>query len=50
MLDRISDGRTDLVFDYLSEGHPASSKDPDRVSLSASHACWFFVDTLLRPT
>ena len=33
MLDRISDGRTDLVFDYLSEGHPASSKDPDGVSL-----------------
>ena len=33
MLDRISDGRTDLVFDYLSDGHPASSRDPDRVSL-----------------
>jgi hypothetical protein len=26
-LDRIADGRTDLVFDYLSEGHAANSKD-----------------------
>jgi uncharacterized protein len=33
MLDRISDGRTDLVFDYLSAGHAASSKDGDGVSL-----------------
>lgn len=33
MLDRISDGRTDLVFDYLSEGHPASSTDGDGISL-----------------
>ena len=27
MLERISDGRTDLVFDYLSAGHPADSTD-----------------------
>jgi uncharacterized protein len=27
MLDRITDGRTDLVFDYLAQGHPATSKD-----------------------
>src|SRR5258708_18282723 len=33
MLDRIADGRTDLVFDCLSEGHVANSKDKDGVSL-----------------
>jgi ankyrin repeat protein len=33
MLDRISDGRTDLVFDYLSEGHAANSTDPNGVPL-----------------
>lgn len=33
MLDRIRDGRTDLVFDYLREGHAATSKDPGGVSL-----------------
>jgi ankyrin repeat protein len=33
MLDRISNGRTDLVFDYLSEGHPAASIDTDGTSL-----------------
>src|SRR5882762_11385896 len=27
MLDRIADGRTDLVFDYLSLGYFANSKD-----------------------
>jgi len=32
-LDRIVDGRTDLVFEVLSEGHAASSKDRDGVSL-----------------
>lgn len=25
MLDRIADGRTDLVFEYLGQGHPATS-------------------------
>jgi len=33
MLDRISDGRTDLVFDYLAEGHAATSNDRKGVSL-----------------
>lgn len=27
MLQRIVDGRTDLVFDYLAEGHPATATD-----------------------
>jgi hypothetical protein len=27
MLDRIVDGRTDLVFEYLAEGHVATSTD-----------------------
>ncbi len=33
MLKRIVDGRTDLVFEYLAEGHPATSVDGDGVSL-----------------
>src|SRR5688572_30499697 len=33
MLDRISDGRTDLVFDYVLAGHAAKSTDGDGVSL-----------------
>jgi ankyrin repeat protein len=33
MLDRIADGRTDLVFDYLAQGHAANSVDSDGVSL-----------------
>ena len=33
MLDRIADGRTDLVFDYLSEGHAANSRDTNGVSI-----------------
>jgi uncharacterized protein len=33
MLDRIADGRTDLVFDYIAEGHPADSRDKHGVSL-----------------
>ena len=33
MLERISDGRTDLVFDHVSQGHPASSRDANGVSL-----------------
>ena len=27
ILERIADGRTDLVFDYVSQGHPARSVD-----------------------
>ncbi|HKB03266.1 MAG TPA: ankyrin repeat domain-containing protein [Gemmataceae bacterium] len=33
MLDRIADGRTDLVFDYLAQGHAADSADGRGVSL-----------------
>lgn len=33
MLDRIRDGRTDLVFDYLAQGQPAAARDQDGVSL-----------------
>ena len=32
-LDRIADGRTDLVFAYVSEGHPASAVDAGGTSL-----------------
>jgi ankyrin repeat protein len=33
VFERIADGRTDLVFDYLSQGHAADSKDGRGVSL-----------------
>ena len=33
MIDRIIDGRTDLVFDYLASGFPPDSKDDHGVSL-----------------
>jgi uncharacterized protein len=33
MIDRIADGRTDLVFDYVAAGHPATSTDKDGTSL-----------------
>jgi ankyrin repeat protein len=33
MLDRIADGRTDLVFDYLAQGRAADSTDGQGVSL-----------------
>ncbi len=33
MLDRIADGRTDLVFEYLVEGHAPNSQDKHGVSL-----------------
>ena len=33
MIEKIVDGRTDLVFDYLAAGHTADSKDGDGVSL-----------------
>ena len=32
-LDELIDGRTDLVFEYLAEGYPATSTDKDGVSL-----------------
>ncbi|HXF27354.1 MAG TPA: ankyrin repeat domain-containing protein, partial [Bryobacteraceae bacterium] len=33
MIEKIADGRTDLVFEYLAAGHPANSTDGDGVSL-----------------
>ncbi len=33
LLSQISDGRTDLVFAYLTEGHPATSRDASGVPL-----------------
>ena len=33
VLDRIKSGRTDLVFDYLAQGHPATAKDDKGTSL-----------------
>ena len=33
MLDRIAQGRTDLVFEYVAAGHAAGSKDGNGVSL-----------------
>ena len=33
ILDEIIDGRTDLVFEYVADGHAAASTDKDGVSL-----------------
>ncbi|HET9225377.1 MAG TPA: ankyrin repeat domain-containing protein [Thermoanaerobaculia bacterium] len=33
MIERIADGRTDLVFDFIAEGHPATATDAGGVSL-----------------
>ena len=33
IIKHIADGRTDLVFDYLAAGHPATSADKDGTSL-----------------
>jgi len=33
MFDRIADGRTDLVFDFVSQGHAPDSRDGNGVSL-----------------
>jgi hypothetical protein len=32
-MQEIVEGRTDLVFEYLAAGHPATSRDQDGVSL-----------------
>jgi ankyrin repeat protein len=42
MLERIANGRTDLVFDYLAQGHPASSTDKAGVSLIKQ--CAYYCD------
>lgn len=33
LLDRILDGRTDLVLDYMAQGHPGTSEDAEGVRL-----------------
>jgi len=33
MIERIVDGRTDLIFEYLADGHPASAEDANGVPL-----------------
>jgi ankyrin repeat protein len=33
LLDKITEGRTDLVFEFLAEGHAATSTDKDGVTL-----------------
>jgi ankyrin repeat protein len=35
MIDRIADGRTDFVFDYVGAGNPATSEDRNGTSLLA---------------
>jgi len=35
VLGRIAEGRTDLVFDFLSEGHAAGSIDKKRAALKS---------------
>jgi hypothetical protein len=45
MLARISDGRTDLVFDYLSQGHAATSTDAHGVPLIKW--CAYYGDVIL---
>lgn len=42
LLEEITDGRTDLVFEYLAAGHPASSTDKDGVSLV--RWCFYYGD------
>jgi ankyrin repeat protein len=42
MLDRIMSGRTDLVFDFLASGQPATSRDTGGASLIAT--CAYFGD------
>lgn len=43
MLAQIADGRTDLVFDYVAEGHPPDSADESGVSLIRH--CAYYGDT-----
>lgn len=43
MLNRIANGRTDLVFDYVAEGHAATSIDENGVSLIKW--CAYYGDT-----
>jgi palmitoyltransferase len=40
LLERIASGRTDLVFDYLAAGNPATAADADGVSLT-QHCAYY---------
>lgn len=42
MLDRIRNGRTDLVFDFVASGQPATSSDADGTSLIST--CAYYGD------
>ncbi|HKE84425.1 MAG TPA: ankyrin repeat domain-containing protein [Vicinamibacterales bacterium] len=42
LLDRIKDGRTDLVFDYLAAGNAATANDADGTPLI--NWCWYYGD------
>ena len=35
IIQRIADGRTDLVFDWVADGHPATATDPHGAALSS---------------
>ena len=41
-LQRIADGRTDLVFDWVADGHPATATDPQGAPLSS--LCAYYGD------
>ena len=47
MLERIADGRTDLVMDYVAEGHDAADKDDAGVSLL--QWCAYYGDFSVNP-
>jgi len=42
MLERIAEGRTDLIFEYVAQGNPASAKTADGTSLL--HWCAYYGD------
>jgi ankyrin repeat protein len=42
LLERIADGRTDLVWDYVAQGHAATAQTQDGVSLA--QRCAYFGD------
>jgi hypothetical protein len=42
IIQRIADGRTDLVFDWVADGHPATATDPHGAPLSS--LCAYYGD------
>ncbi|MGA7415520.1 MAG: hypothetical protein WBW33_33925 [Bryobacteraceae bacterium] len=42
LIEKISDGRTDLVFEYVAEGHSAQSASPNGITLIQT--CAYFGD------